>query len=245
MRVIYGINPVLEAIKSGSSHIETVLLSAKRAGKAAESIIRAAGLKGIRIQRVESDALSKTSGTDAHQGVCAVISGGFSYVDIDGIIARWKADAGNAFILVLDSVQDPQNLGSLIRAACGAGVHGIIIPKDRACEVTPAVVKASAGATEHVKIARETNICRAIERLKKENIWVAAVTADAKESIFSFDLKRDIAVVIGGEASGIRRLVKETCDFSLSIPLKGKLNSLNAAQAGVVAMFEVVRQRLC
>lgn len=244
MRVVYGINPVTEALKSGSLNIETVLISAGRADKTVEAIIKIATQKGLRISRVDNAELVKTAGTSAHQGVAVIFSGDFSYIDIDDLLQAWKASAEPAFFLVLDSVQDPQNLGSLIRAACAAGLHGVIIPKDRACEVTPAVAKASAGATEHVKIARETNITRAIERLKKENIWVAAIEADASESIFASDLRRDIALVIGGEAKGIRRLVRETCDFALSIPLKGKLNSLNAAQAGAIAMFEVLRQRL-
>lgn len=244
MRVVYGINPVTEALKSGSPHIEAVLISAGRADKAIEAIIKTATQKSLRISRVDNAELAKIAGTSAHQGVALIFSGDFSYVDIDDLLQVWKASAESAFFLVLDSVQDPQNLGSLIRAACAAGLHGVIIPKDRACEVTPAVAKASAGATEHVKIARETNITRAIERLKKENIWVAAIEADASGNIFASDLKRDIALVIGGEAKGIRRLVRETCDFALSIPLKGKLNSLNAAQAGAIAMFEVLRQRL-
>jgi 23S rRNA (guanosine2251-2'-O)-methyltransferase len=149
-----------------------------------------------------------------------------------------------AFFLVLDSIQDPQNMGSLVRTAHAAGVHGVIVPKDRQSSVTATVVKASAGATEHIPIARVTNLAQTLERLKKENVWVLAVETGCKEDIFTSELKRDLAIVIGSEGKGIRRLVRERCDFCVTIPMAGKVNSLNAAQAGAVALFEARRQRL-
>jgi 23S rRNA (guanosine2251-2'-O)-methyltransferase len=162
---------------------------------------------------------------------------------LDDLIQAWKKSKRPAFFLILDSIQDPQNLGSLIRTAEAAGAHGVVIPKDRASEITPTVVKASAGATAHVSIAMVTNLVNAISTLKDEGVWVAAIEADASQSIYNTDFKSDTAVVIGSEGAGIRRLVKKTCDFSVAIPMSGKVNSLNAAQAGAVTMFEILRQR--
>ena len=156
---------------------------------------------------------------------------------------RWKSSGEKALLLILDSIQDPQNLGSLIRTAYAAGVHGVIIPKDRAAEVSPSVAKASAGAVEHTLIARVTNIASTIEQLKKAGIWVVGIEADSPQDIYSFDMDRDIAIVIGSEGKGMRRLVRETCDACLSIHMKGKISSLNASVAGGIALFEVMRNR--
>ncbi len=259
MRIIYGINPVSEALKAGPkgiTAIEKIIISAGRTDARVNAIIKTAEAKAVAVQRISPDELDSLTGTIKHQGVAAVFITDFKYRSIEDIISSWKARGGPAFLLLLDSIQDPQNLGSLIRAANAAGVHGIIIPSDRACDVTPAVVKASAGATSHAMIARETNLTRAIKRLKEENIWVAAIEADCKEDLFHADLRGSIALVIGSEGKGIRRLVRETCDFGVSIPMAGgaegaspagtdaRVNSLNAAQAGAIAMFETLRQRL-
>lgn len=246
MRIVYGINPVREAVaaeRGGRGSIEKILLAEGRGG-AAREIISAAGAAGIRVEKVPAEELKKLTGTPKHQGVVAILSGGFSYRTIEDLIKGWKKSGEPAFFLILDSVQDPRNLGSLIRTAYAAGVHGVVIPRDRSAEVTPTVVKASAGATEHAPIARETNIVRVVNILKENNVWVAAVEADAPETIYTTDLTGDIAVVIGSEGAGIRRLVRESCDFSVSIPMARKFNSLNAAQAGAVTLFEVRRQRL-
>jgi 23S rRNA (guanosine2251-2'-O)-methyltransferase len=243
MRIIYGINPVKEALKTSPESIEKIIISEERAAGAGE-IIKAAQAKNIEVRRLPQKELAALAGTPKHQGVAASIIGEFRYKDIEDLISSWKLTKEHAFFLVLDSIQDPQNLGSLIRAAVAAGVHGIIIPKDRACEVTPTVVKASAGASEHALIAREVNLTRAIERLKEEGVWAAAIEAGCKDDIYKTDLKRDLAIVVGSEGKGIRRLVRESCDFCLSIPMSGALNSLNAAQAGAIAIFEARRQRL-
>ncbi len=243
MRIIYGINPVREALRTAPESIERIIISEERAAGTGE-IIKAALARNIEIKRLPQKELAALAGTLKHQGVAVAITGEFSYKDIEDLIGSWKRADGPAFFLILDSIQDPQNLGSLIRAAVAAGVHGIIIPKDRACEVTPTVVKASAGATEHALIAREVNLVRAIERLKKEGVWIAAIEADCGDDIYKTDLDRDLAIVVGSEGKGIRRLVRESCDFCVSIPMSGKLNSLNAAQAGAIAIFEARRQRL-
>lgn len=243
MRTIYGINPVTEALRAGKN-IDRVVVSEARADKAVASIIKAATDRGIEVRRAAEEEVRKLAKTDKHQGVAAVIAEDFMYRDIEDLIAAWKESGDEAFFLILDSIQDPQNLGSLIRTANAAGVHGIIIPKDRASEVTSTVVKASAGATEVTPIARETNITRAIERLKQEGVWVAAIEAGCRDTVYDADLDRDLALVIGSEGRGIRRLVRESCDFCVSIPMYGEISSLNAAQAGAVAMFEARRQRL-
>ncbi len=243
MRIIYGINPVREALKSGGERIEKILVSEGRV-EGVSDIIKAAGLKNIEVKRVSQKELEGLAKTPKHQGIAAVITGEFEYRDIEDLINAWKLAKEPAFFLILDSIQDPQNLGSLIRAAVAAGIHGIVIPRDRACEVTPAVVKASAGGTEHILIAREVNLTRVISRLKEEGVWVAAIEADCPQDIYKTDLKRDLAIVVGSEGKGIRRLVRESSDFCVSIPITGELNSLNAAQAGAIAVFEARRQRL-
>jgi 23S rRNA (guanosine2251-2'-O)-methyltransferase len=244
MRTIYGVNPVMEALKANASSIGWILVSDVRADKTVSEILRTANAKGVEIRRVSPEDLERTVGKVRHQGVAAVIPGEFKYSDIEDLIDEWKRRGGLALFLILDSIQDPQNLGSLIRTANAAGATGVIIPKDRACEITPAVVKASAGATEHMMVAREVNLVRAVERLKEANVWVAGVEADAVETIYTADLNRDLALVIGSEGKGIRRLVRESCDFMVSIPMAGEVNSLNAAQAGAVVIFEARRQRL-
>lgn len=243
MRIIYGINPVAEAIKTKGGAVTRIVAAAGRHGKAFDEIARAAAKLKIPVETVDRKELDTLAGTPNHQGIAAVMAEDFRYADIEDLISAWKASGEKALIIVIDSVQDPQNLGSLIRSAEAAGAHGVIIPRDRACEVTPVVVKASAGATEHVMIAREVNLSRAIERLKKENVWTVAVEAGAKESIYRADLDIDLALVIGSEGAGIRRLVKESCDFSVHIPMGGRINSLNAAAAGAVAMFEARRRK--
>lgn len=243
MRMIYGVNPVMEAIKASPGNIDRLLVSEQRSDRTVAEILRAAKTLNIEVKKVASAELDRLAGKVRHQGVAAVISGEFKYREIEDLIEAWKETGKPAFFLILDSIQDPQNLGSLIRTASAAGVNGVIIPKDRACEITPAVVKSSAGATEHMLVAREVNLVRAVERLKEENVWVAGVEAGSRESIYGMDLNRDLALVIGSEGKGIRRLVKESCDFTVSIPMEGNLNSLNAAQAGAVAMFEARRQR--
>jgi 23S rRNA (guanosine2251-2'-O)-methyltransferase len=243
MRTIYGINPVTEALRAGKN-IDRVVVSDARADKAVASIMKAAADRGIEVKRAPDEELKRISKTEKHQGVAAVIAEDFRYRDLEDLIAAWKESGDQAFFLILDSIQDPQNLGSLVRTANAAGVHGIVIPKDRASEVTATVVKTSAGATEVTPIARETNITRAIERLKEEGVWVAAIEAGCRDTVYSADLDRDLALVIGSEGRGIRRLVRENCDFCVSIPMYGEISSLNAAQAGAVAMFEARRQRL-
>ncbi|MFZ3071843.1 MAG: 23S rRNA (guanosine(2251)-2'-O)-methyltransferase RlmB [Thermodesulfobacteriota bacterium] len=245
MRVIYGINPVREALKvAGAGRgIENIFVWERRDDKVILDITNDAKRKGIKVKIASKERLIELSGVEKHQGVVAVFKGEFAYCHMEDAIKAWKDSGGRALFLVLDSIQDPQNLGSLIRAAAASGVHAVIIPKDRACQVTPAVTKASAGATELVMIVRVTNLNNALSDLKEEGVWTVGIEAGSGKSLYSVDMKTDIAIVVGSESDGIRRLVKETCDIVAQIPMKGPLNSLNAAQAGVVALFEAGRQR--
>jgi 23S rRNA (guanosine2251-2'-O)-methyltransferase len=168
----------------------------------------------------------------------------FTYVEPYDIINRWEATHKKALLLIVDSVEDPQNLGGLIRTANAFGVHGVVIPKDRATPVTPIVIKASVGAVFHTPIAQVTNIVSCLELLKKRGIWILGAEVGADHPIHECDLDLDLAIVIGSEGRGIRPLVKKKCDFLASIPLYGEITSLNAAVAGALVMYEVARQRL-
>ncbi|MBI5599902.1 MAG: 23S rRNA (guanosine(2251)-2'-O)-methyltransferase RlmB [Deltaproteobacteria bacterium] len=240
---VYGINPVVEALRGACKDVESVLVSADREDRAVKEIILLSRSKGIEVKRLSADELTRISGNASHQGVAAFLKGAYPYRDIEDAIKIWKDSGETAFFLVLDSIHDPQNMGSLIRSALAAGVHAVIVPRDRSCPVTAAVVKASAGAAMHAAIARVTNLREAIKRLKEEGVWATAVELGSEQTIYASDLKGDIAIVIGSEGEGIRRLVREECDFRAHIPMRGAVNSLNAAQAGAVALFEARRQK--
>jgi 23S rRNA (guanosine2251-2'-O)-methyltransferase len=242
MRIIYGVNPLAEALKSHPEYFQDILIAHGRTGHEVEKIIKLAAQHRIKYRIVQKRDIENLAGTLHHQGVAAILSE-FKYADVEDILDGWRLSKEKAFILILDCIQDPQNLGSLIRTANAAAAHGVIIPKDRAAEVTPAVVKASAGAIEHILISRVTNIADTVTRLKDAGIWVIGIEADSQEDIYSFDMDRDLAIVIGSEGKGIRRLVKEKCDACLSIPMKGNISSLNASVAGGISIFEVLRRR--
>jgi 23S rRNA (guanosine2251-2'-O)-methyltransferase len=246
-RIIYGTNPVREAMRAGKM-IEVILVGKKRKGESvatgtAGEIIKKAGEKNIRVETIEASELTKKCGSENHQAIAAVMKEGFNYKSIDEIIDAWKLSKEPAFILILDSIEDPQNMGTLIRSAEASGVHGIIIPKDRSAQITGTVTKASAGATEHCRVHMATNINSAIKRLKDEGIWVAGLAGESTEEITKADLNMDLALVVGSEGHGLRRLVKENCDLLLSIPMFGSVGSLNAAQAGSIALYEARKQR--
>jgi 23S rRNA (guanosine2251-2'-O)-methyltransferase len=180
--------------------------------------------------------------TRSHQGVIAYVSVK-DYVEVDDILEIARESGRPPFILVLDEITDPQNLGSLLRTADAAGVHGVIIPKRRAVGLNAAVSKASAGAVEYVPVARVTNIGQTLDVLKKNNIWVIGTDSSGKQPFYEGDLKGPVALVIGSEGEGIGRLVLEKCDFVVNIPMMGKITSLNASAAGAVVMYEILRQR--
>jgi len=237
--LIYGINPVSEAVRSGCCRIKEIWIAAGRTPQAIESIINQARSEKIPVgtkERSQIDSLTKHA---PHQGVVAFIEH-FAYADLDGILRRSE---GNPLLLILDGMEDPRNLGALIRTALACGVWGVIIPKDRATGITPAVVKSSAGAVFHMPVVRVTNIAAALKEIKEKNIWVAGAAADAQTDLYQHDLTIPLAVVIGGEGRGVRPLVKRLCDFLVSIPMRGRINSLNASVAGAIILYECLRQR--
>ncbi len=237
--VIGGVNPVLEALKARGSSVEKIFLASGRSSSASKKILESARRAGVKVERVDRARLDNIFGNPDHQGVVA-LAGAFKYSTIDEVLGRVKGES--ALILILDGIQDPMNLGSLLRSAESAGAIGVILPRDRAAPVTNTVLKASTGAAEYIPVVQVTNLVRTIERLRKAGFWIFGTHQDAEDSLFETDLRLKLGLVVGGEGKGIRRLVKEACDGLVSIPLKGQVASLNASVAGAIAMFEYVRQ---
>lgn len=236
--IIIGRNPVTEALKAGRAMDKILVASEDGSMKV---IIAKARERGIPVMKTERATLDRMAGGKPHQGVAAYVSS-YSYSTVDNIL-RAAADRGeDPFIVVLDGIEDPHNLGAIIRTADCAGAHGVIIPKRYSAGLTDTVAKASAGAIEYVPVARVTNIAQTIEALKEKGIWVAACDMDG-ELYTRQDLRGKLAVVIGSEGFGISRLVKEKCDFTVSMPMRGHVNSLNASNAACCVMYEVRRQR--
>ena len=236
--IVAGRNAVTEAIKSGRE-IEKVVI-AKGSSGSAKKIVALAKERNLRVDYKERDYFDKNY-DGSHQGVIAFCAA-HAYSSLDEILGA-AASAGEApFIIVLDDIEDPHNLGAIMRTGECAGVHGIIIGKNRSAGLNETVAKTSAGAIEYMKVARVTNIGRAIDRLKDEGIWVAACDMDG-ENYTDANLKGAIAIVIGNEGKGISRLVKEKCDFTVSIPMLGNISSLNASNAAAILMYEIRRQR--
>ena len=237
--LIIGRNPVMEALKSGRE-IDKLLIAKDTEGSI-RKIIGMAKDKGLSYQFAEKTALDRIADGGVHQGVIAYIST-YEYCDPEDILEKARQKGEDPFIIILDGIEDPHNLGAIMRTADGAGAHGIIIPKRRAAGITDVVAKASAGAVEYVPVARVSNIAQTIDRLKEAGVWVGACDMDGAE-YDKADLKGKLALVIGAEGQGISRLVKEKCDFSLSIPMSGRIASLNASNAAAILMYEVKRQR--
>jgi 23S rRNA (guanosine2251-2'-O)-methyltransferase len=241
-QIIYGIHPVEEALKSSRIQFQKILVGTQNPHPPLQSLVALATAKQIPVVWTTREDLERMARGRRHQNVVAILQE-TSYVDLQQILSHWKKAGEKALILVLDSIQDPQNFGSLIRTALGCGVHGIVIPRDRAVGMTPAVVKASAGATAHVPIARVVNIATTLDALKEEGIWVYGASGEAKEHLYDLDLKIDLAIVLGAEGKGIRPLVKRKCDRLFSIPMKGTVSSFNVSVSGGMILYEVRRQR--
>lgn len=236
-----GRNPVLEALKSGRTINKIIMAKGEREGSI-KQILALAREKKIVIQEVDRQRLDSISTTHAHQGVIAFVSMK-DYVEVEDIlkIAEEKGEA--PFIILLDEITDPNNLGSILRTADAVGAHGVIIPKRRAVGLTPAVSKASAGAVEYIPVARVTNIAQTIEALKKKNIWIIGTDMSGSKAFYEQDLKGAVALVVGSEGQGIGKHIQEKCDFIVNIPMLGKISSLNAAVAGAIVMYEIMKQR--
>ena len=237
---IEGRNSVLELLESDRDINKILIAKGERHGSINKIIVLAKQRK-IVIAEVEKTKLNAISQTNNHQGVIAIVPP-FNYVEVEDILELAKQKQEEPFIVILDGIEDPHNLGSIIRTAETAGVHGIIIPKRRAASVNATVSKSSAGAVEHVKIARVNNINETIKYLKEQGIWICGTDGDAKNYYDDQNLKGAIAIVIGSEGFGMSRLVKENCDFLVKIPMKGKITSLNASVSAGIIIYEKLRQ---
>ena len=237
--IIYGRNPVTEALRAGRQ-LDRVIIQDGATGSVGK-IKALAKEAGVPLDYADKKRLDTLAGTGAHQGVIA-FAPAYDYGEMDDIFKKAEADGGDGFIVILDGVEDPHNLGAIMRTAECAGASGVIIPKRGAVGITDVVAKTSAGAVEYLPCVRVTNLVRTIEELKEKGYWIAACDMDG-DDYNKANLTGKIAIVIGSEGKGIGRLVKEKCDFTISLPMKGKINSLNASNAAAVIMYEVVRQR--
>lgn len=238
--ILFGRNPIIEVLKSGRD-IEKILIQKGQVEGSIKKIIGDAKAKGIIIVEVEKSKLDELSNREKHQGVVAYVAAK-DYSTVEDILEEAKTKGEDPFILILDNIQDPHNLGAIIRSAHNAGVHGIIIPKRRAVGLTSTVSKSSAGAIEYMKVAKVANIAQTIEELKAKGIWVACADLEG-QIIYKDNLRGPIGIVIGSEGEGISKNVKSKCDFVVSIPMFGKVTSLNASVAASILVYEVVRQR--
>jgi 23S rRNA (guanosine2251-2'-O)-methyltransferase len=242
-RYIYGVNPVSEAIRSRAAEIERlyVVEGSATSRPSAELLERARSL-GIEVEQVGRDRVTAMTQGGVHQGLVALLRG-FEYAQLEDLLSQAGQTDRPLLLVVLDGVQDPHNLGAVIRSAYALGAHGVVIPKDRSAQVTAAVVKASAGATELCPVAQVVNLSRSIEEIKKAGAWVAAADPTSKDSLWKANLTGPLAIVVGGEASGIRPGVLKHCDLRLSIPMVGRIGSLNASVATAIILSEIDRCR--
>ncbi len=238
---IEGRNPVIEALKSGRD-IDKILVAEGSNQGSIRKIVAIAKDKRIVVQYVNRSKLDSICDSRSHQGVVALVSA-HTYKTIEYILDQAKKLGEHPFVIILDEIEDPHNLGAIIRTAECAGVHGIIIPKRRSVGLTPIVAKTSAGAIEYMPVAKVTNISSAIEELKENGLWIYGADMAGDENYFEKDLSGPIGIVIGNEGKGISRIVKEKCDFLVKIPMRGKVSSLNASVATSVITYEVLRQR--
>lgn len=241
--MIYGRNSVLEGLRSKNITINFVYIQKESKKQMVGNIIKLAKDKHIPIKEVPRNKMEQLLGNVNHQGIAAEVSP-YEYVEIDDIIKYANEKGEKPFILVLDGIQDPHNLGSMIRSAECSGVHGIVISKRHSVQVTPTVVKVSTGATAYVKIARVGNINQTIKELKDKGFWIYGAEANGETDFSDENYDTSVAMVIGAEGKGLSRLTSELCDIRLNIPMKGKVNSLNASVAAAILMFKVLEKRM-
>lgn len=240
MADIFGRNPVIEALRS-DSEINKIYLAKGELQGSAKEIVALAKEKGVQIHTVERAKLDQMFPKENHQGVAASIAEA-NYVDWQDMLESARKKGEDPLLIILDELEDPHNLGAILRSADAVGAHGVIIPKRRAVALTAGVAKAAAGAVAYVPVARVSNLAQTIEALKKEGVWVAGAAMGGTE-VYKQNLTGPLAIVIGSEGKGLGRLVAEKCDFLISLPMQGKINSLNASVATGVILYEVLRQR--
>jgi 23S rRNA (guanosine2251-2'-O)-methyltransferase len=236
------VNPVRELLRSASEAPAELWVAEGAERQRLSEILRLARQRGARIRQAPRQKLDRLAGTDRHQGVVAVVAD-YRYRDLEDLLAAARERGESPLLVVLDGVEDPQNVGAVVRSAHALGAHGIVIPRDRAAGITAAAAKASAGAVEHCPVAQVTNIAQALEGLKESRIWTVATAADADADLAAVDLAGPVAIVLGGEGRGIRPLVRRTCDLEARIPMAGGIGSLNVSAAAAICLYEALRQR--
>lgn len=239
---LFGRNPVLELLRSDSRRVEELAILAEGRGPHLQELLLLARQKGVKVSFRTRDQLTAMASSPHHQGVVARVAEA-KYLELEDLLPLPASRGEAAFFLALDRVQDPRNLGALLRIAEGAGAHGVILPKHHAAGLTPATAKVAMGALEYVPVARETNLVSVLERLKKQGIWLFGGTPSGGVLPWEVDFALPLCLVLGGEGSGLRPLIARACDFLVSLPMKGKVSSLNVAAAAAVLCYEVVRQR--
>jgi 23S rRNA (guanosine2251-2'-O)-methyltransferase len=246
MEVLYGVHPVEEALRAGRRRFDHVLVARERHDERLARLVADCRQAGVRVRQEAREHLTQLAGTGAHQGVVALVRPQES-LTIEDLFTPLRATAeapeAGRLLLALDGVEDPQNLGALLRVADGAGVDGIVLTERRSAPLSPVAVKASAGAAEHLRIARVVNLVRALEELKRQNIWVIGLDERGAADYDQFDLTGDLVLVLGREGAGLHDLVRHTCDHMLRIPMAGAVSSLNVSAAGAVVLYEAYRQR--
>ena len=241
--IIYGKNPIIELLSNPSSEIEELYISRNDKSNDASEILKTAKSRGIKTSSLTKESLSELCDTHSHQGIAARIKD-YEYHNLADIVFRTKEKGDKLLLIILDHLEDPQNLGAIIRTADVLGAHGVVIPKDRAASVTPAVVKASSGAVSYMPVSRVVNLANVIRDLKKGGVWIVGADSSSSTSVHQEDFKNlDIALVIGNEGKGLSQKIKSECDFLVSIPQSGKVSSLNASVAAGVMIYEIIRQR--
>lgn len=242
IQILAGPHAVLEAMRASRRTLHRILLARQGPGAAIEAILRMARAHGVPVEVRSRSDLDRLAGGIAHQGVLAE-AGPFPYLEPEEVATRALRGPGAAFLVVLDGIQDPHNLGAIIRTGEAAGAHGLILPRDRAAPVTGAAVRASAGASEHLPVAQVTNLAAFLKWVKTQGIWVVGADPAGARLLYDVDLRGPLALVIGAEGRGLRPVVKSRCDHTVRIPAVGKVGSLNASCAAAVCIFEIIRQR--
>src|ERR1035437_4521804 len=242
MEILYGVHPVEEALKAGRRRFDHVIVSRERQDARLEKLVADCRQAGVRVRQESREQLTQMAGTASHQGVVAVVHPQ-EFLTIEDLFEPSSSASGARLLLALDGVEDPQNLGALLRVADGAGVDGVILTERRSAPISPVAVKASAGATEHLRIARVVNLVRALEELQRQNIWVIGLDERGQTDYDQFDLTGDCVLVLGREGAGLHDLVRRSCDHLLRIPMAGGVSSLNVSAAGAVVLYEAFRQR--
>jgi len=242
MEVLYGLHPVEEALKAGKRRFDHVLVARERRDARLEQLVAACRQAGVRVRQESREQLTLTAQNPGHQGVVAMVRPQ-EFLSIEDLFAPPANHTAARLLLALDGVEDPQNLGALLRVADGAGVDGVVLTERRSAPLSPVAVKASAGAAEHLRIARVVNLVRALEQLKEQNLWIVGLDERGTSDYDRFDLTGGCVLVLGREGAGLHDLVKRTCDHLLRIPMAGGVSSLNVSAAGAVVLFEAARQR--